>query len=202
MFWRHRPILQFLFSPSVKYGNVKLGMPERLWFRAARTFQPINLRRFGVCALGTIGNWHTAWYDRGIYHIPIWDDDSSPTQTGSIFHSSIQFGTITVPDKDLHWIGTWLAQIRTNPSRIGSHTAPWRYLWDCEGKYDGYTTSTSLFCTINMAPCYVDSLDVNFRCRKGIKPNASKKKKLGKKQVSVISSGFHDEFWQWWNLYH
>lgn len=29
-----------------------------------------------------------------------------------------------------------------------------------------------------------------------------KKKKLGKKQVGMISSGFHDEFWQWWNLYH
>ncbi len=116
MFWRHRPILQFLFSPSIKYGNVKLGMPERLWFRAARTFQPINLRRFGVCALGTIGNWHTAWYDRGIYHIPIWDDDSSPTRTGSIFHSRysirqvcsstwvlLPFQTKTCTELELDW---------------------------------------------------------------------------------------------------
>lgn len=178
MFWRHRPILQFLFSPSVKYGNVKLGMPERLWFRAARTFQPINLRRFGVCALGTIGNWHTAWYDRGIYHIPIWerwffpDSDRihrfSIRQVCSSTWVLLPFQTKTCTELELDWHR--FAQIPVASGVTLRHDVI------CE-TVRASTTDTLLFCTIYMVLCYVDSLDVNFRCRKASSQTHPKKKK-------------------------
>lgn len=68
----------------------------------------------------------------------IWDDDSCPIRTGSIFHSRFPIGYYYHSRQRLatnwHLIGTWFAQINTNPSRIGSHIALWRYLWDWECK--------------------------------------------------------------------
>lgn len=133
MFWRHSAFLQFLLSTEYEYGvpgmsNLEAG---EIVISAARRLQPINLREIwslccfalGLAQLGDmIGDLPTYRYETMI--LPRFGPDQSSIQDYSGFNST-RHG---VPDKDLPWIETWLAQICTNPSCIGSHPAPWRYL--------------------------------------------------------------------------
>lgn len=99
---------------------------------------------------------------------------------------------ITDPDKDLQWIETWLAQIETNPRRIGSRTATWRYPWDRPPKLHYFVQFIYfILCRLTWR---------QYPLPEGHQARRIQRKKLGKKQ-SVIS-GFHDELRQWWNLYH
>lgn len=168
-----------------------------MWFRRAAASRSLSF--YGDLEFVLFTSWHNwqlayrmIWSGTST-KIPIWDDDSSPIRTGSIFHSRLPtsvllpFQTKTCNELKLDWH-------RFTQIPVGSGVTL-RHDVICEIHHINFTI---LYNSYTLS--YVDSLDVNFRCRKGIKPDASKKKKTWK-EASVIS-GFHDELRQWWNLYH
>lgn len=154
---------------------------------AARSLQPINLR--GVCAVYLLAYrmiWSGAFTLLSVAsftdtNIPIWEYDSSPIRTGSIFHSRLPIRKVCsstwvlLPFRQrvgINWnlIGTDLPKSQSHRESHCAMTLSVR-LW---AHVQRIHHINFIFCTIHNAS-YVDSVDVNFRCRKSIKPKASKK---------------------------